>query len=88
MVVTIDPAAVCAQVDDGAVLLNVDTGIYYGLDQVGSRVWEIIGAGATDDSLVDQLSQEYSVDRETLRFDVATLLSELQAKGLVRIAAA
>lgn len=88
MKVAISPAAVFARVGDGAVILNVETGIYYGLDRVGSRIWELIGAGTTDDALVDHLTREYDVERETLRADVAALLSTLEARGLARVGAA
>ena len=46
MKVSINPAAVFAELDDGAVILNVDTGIYFGLDRVGTRIWTLVGSGA------------------------------------------
>jgi hypothetical protein len=85
--VSVSPAAVYAELDDGAVILNVDSGIYYGLDSVGSRIWSLVGGGNTAEAIVDQLETEFVVDRSRLQADVATLLRALEAKGLVTIAA-
>jgi len=79
----ISPAAVYAELEDGAVILNVDTGTYFGLDDVGSRIWSLVGTGAAADAIVAQLETEYDVDRARLAHDVADFLSALQAKGLV-----
>jgi len=78
---------VYAELDEGAVILNVDSGIYYGLDSVGSRIWSLVGGGTSAEAIVTQLESEYDVDRGRLQSDVADLLHALEAKGLVKIAA-
>jgi hypothetical protein len=63
------------------VLLDYDRGIYYGLNPVGARVWQLLPADEAQ--IVETLAGEYDVARETLEEDVATLLRDLEAKGLV-----
>jgi hypothetical protein len=65
------------------VLLDYDRGIYYGLNGVGARVWQLLAGGATLDEVLDRLTDEYDVPRAALEADVAALLRDLQAKELV-----
>ena len=65
------------------VLLDYDRGIYYGLNPVGARVWQLLGDGSTVDQIIDRLTDEYDVARATLEADVTALLRDLEAKELV-----
>ena len=65
------------------VLLDYGRGIYYGLNGVGARVWQLLAGGATVDEVIDRLTDEYDVARATLETDVAALLRDLEAKELV-----
>ena len=65
-----------------AVLLDVESGLYFGLDEVGARIWQLLVAGATKESVVDQLLEEYDVERSQLHADVTSFLAALAAKGL------
>lgn len=80
---TVSESVVAAELEDEAVLLNVETGIYFGLDAVGSRIWELLSEGTSDDTLIDRLLAEYEVGADRLRSDVTTFLSELENKGLI-----
>lgn len=80
-----NPGVICQPVEEGAVLLDSSQEIYYGLNQVGVRVWELLApACQTIDELCAVLSAEYpEVALETLRADVLELLAELGGYGLV-----
>jgi hypothetical protein len=65
------------------VLLDYDRGIYYGLDPVGARVWQLLAEGTTIDGIVEALAEEYDAARATLQADLETLLRDLEAKELV-----
>jgi hypothetical protein len=67
------------------VLLDYDRGIYYGLNPVGARVWQLLSEGEAVEEIVERLADEYDVSRETLESDIATLLRELAAKELVQV---
>ena len=66
------------------VLLSLADEHYYGLDGVGTRLWELIEAGTTFGEAVATLSAEYDVDPAMLKADLQTLLADLDRKDLVR----
>lgn len=67
------------------VLLNLDNEEYYGLDGVGTRLWELIETGTTFEAAVATLLGEYDVDRDTLVGDLNELLADLRRCGLVTV---
>ena len=77
-----------ADLGDERVLLNARTGTYYGLDDVGSRIWELLDEPRTVAGLRDRLLEEYDVDRETCAEHVEELLAELLEAGLIAVEAA
>ena len=81
-------SVVCAELDDEAGLLSVETGIYFGLDSVGARIWALLGEGAGPDEIFDRLLAEYDVEPAQLRADVSAFLEQLVANGLARTVAA
>ena len=68
------------------VLMSLESEMYFSLDGPGSRLWELIEAGATFGSAMDTLLEEYEVDRPQLEGDMADLVNELSSNGLVVIA--
>jgi len=67
------------------VLLNTQSEDYLGMDEVGSRIWELLAEHGQVDLVVERLLSEYEVDEATLRADVERFVSELVDKGLVTI---
>jgi hypothetical protein len=82
---TVVPEAVITRELDGeTILLNLETGIYFGLDKVGTDIWRaIVSAGTLGDALL-QVQSEYDVDPAVLRTDFLRLVDELLAKGLLQ----
>jgi hypothetical protein len=66
-----------------AAILNLATGIYYGLDQVGASVWQQLQTPARVVDVCDQLVATYAVDRTTAHADLLELLAQLLDEGLV-----
>ena len=83
--VTLPEQVLFQQVDDGFVLLNVANGEYYGLNELGSRIWELLQGGQSAVELMATLRQEYDVSEQQLSQDVGQFLEILQAKGLVEV---
>jgi hypothetical protein len=70
-------------VDGEAVILDLDSGEYYGLNLVGTRVWQLIVEHASFALICELLLQEFDIDQETLQSDVADLLTDLLTHGLL-----
>jgi len=65
------------------VLLSLENGHYYGLDEIGATVWQQMMAGTTIEECIPSLLLEYEVDEPQLRDDLAALLNDLCKQGLV-----
>ena len=68
-----------------AVLLDLASGTYFGLDEVGTRIWQLLGEHGSAEPVVAALLDEYDVDEARIRADLDRLIGELHGKGLVRI---
>jgi Coenzyme PQQ synthesis protein D (PqqD) len=77
-------AVVFQTVSDGAVLLHTEEEIYYGLNSVAVRIWQLLPDSRDLDDLCERLGQAYpDVDVGELRGDVIELLDSLERAGLV-----
>ena len=72
-----------AQLPDEVVLLNPQDGVYYGLDSVGARIWELIATPIRVADLHTRLLDEYEVEPQRLADDLIRLLSQLSDRGLL-----
>jgi hypothetical protein len=67
-----------------AVILSLHTSTYFGLNEIGTRIWHLIGEHGSMERVVAALLNEYEVDEARLRQDVDRLIRQLHDKGLVR----
>jgi len=70
-----------------AVILDMTSGVYFGLDAIGTRMWSILVDRGTVGAAVERMREEYDVDEETLVRDLLELADQLRTRGLIRIAA-
>lgn len=68
-----------------AVILNLKTGVYYGLDAVGARIWNLIQAPMTVADIQDIVLKEYDVEAGRCEGDLLALLQELTAAELIEV---
>ena len=66
-----------------SVLLNLNTEKYFGLDAVGTRMWQLVTSSPSIEAARIQLLEEYDVDSETLRCNLSELLEHLVENGLI-----
>ena len=72
------------EIEQEGVLLNLETGTYFGLNQVGTRAWTLLLEGKSVGEVHAQLSQEYEVAPDVLERDLIGWVGALVEKGLVR----
>ena len=77
------PQAVEADVDGQRVVMSPADFGYFGLDSIGSDVWDRLTHNMTLDRLVDDLATTYTTDTATVLADVTDFLSALDAAGLL-----
>lgn len=73
------------ELDGESVLLNVATESYFGLDDVGTRMWMLLTTNETIQHSYERLAEEYEVSESQLRKDIQALIEELIEHGLVKI---
>ena len=66
-----------------SVLLRLDTGIYFGLNAVGTRIWQLLVERGDKEKVIQEMLAEFEVSEQDLRRDVEKLVQELCEKGLL-----
>jgi hypothetical protein len=69
---------------DEAVILNVGSGVYFGLDTVGTRMWQLMSEHGSTEKVVEAMLSEYEVQEAQVRRDLNTLIEQLSDKGLIK----
>src|SRR5215470_2829123 len=72
-------------IEDESVLLNLKSESYFGLDQIGTRMWTLLTTSDSIQAAYEALLEEYDVDAAELRRDMLDLIDKLIANGLVEI---
>lgn len=73
------------QLDTESVLLNLQNQRYFGLDEVGTRMWMTLTTEESIQAAYDALISEYDVDAEQLRQNLKDLIAKLVEHGLIEI---
>ena len=78
-------AIVFTDLNDTIVMMDVDEGSYYELDQTGARIWTLLETGRLAADLCDALSAEFDVDPDTCRRDTLEFLQTIATMRIVNI---
>ena len=71
------------ELDGEAVLLSLEEGCYYGLDELGTRIWQLIDQDLDREQVVVAIVEEYDVEPEQARRDLDRFLDDLEQSGLI-----
>jgi hypothetical protein len=85
-VVAINNDAVSRELEGEAVILNLESGTYFGLNEVGTRIWTLIQGHGSLRKVFDVMQEEYDVSPQELETDILQLVDQLRSKGLVSLA--
>jgi hypothetical protein len=80
----INKEVVCTRENGEAILLNMGNGKFYGLDNLGTEIWELIKKEKSYDYIVEKLYNEYKVSKEQLENDIKIFINNLTRFGLVK----
>lgn len=83
--VTAPDGVLVRELDGESVLLNLNSESYFGLDAVGTRMWAALTASASIEAAYEKLLEEYEVEPEHLRADLATFIERLADAGLIEV---
>ena len=68
-----------------AAILNIKSGVYYGLDPVGARIWNLMREPREVAEIQNAITDEYDVEPEQCARDLFNLLDKLLAEGLIEV---
>jgi hypothetical protein len=80
-----NPGQISADLDGEVVVLSIDNGKYYNMDEVGSRIWALLERPISVAALIDLLVGEFEVEREICEVELLAFIRDLHAGGLVQI---
>lgn len=80
---TVPPQVMSRMVGDETVLLNLESGLYFGLDGAGKLIWESVSAGQSLGQAVDYIVAEFEVDTSQAEADVLQFADTLVSRGLL-----
>ena len=79
------PEQISVELAGEVVILSTKSGIYYGLDEVGARIWQLLKEPKTVQDLLDTILQEFDATADQCELDLLDLLDDLKSKDLVEI---
>lgn len=73
------------QIDNETVLLDMEVGVYLGMNKVASRIWELIAAPVTVAELLGVLIKEYEIDEGQCREEMVVFLNNMLEKNIIGV---
>lgn len=81
-----NPELIAADMDGEKVMMSIADGKYYGINQVGSRIWELLESPASVEEICRKITDEFEVEESQCRSDLNKFLEDLLANDIVRAA--
>lgn len=85
MKLTISDQVLKQSLDNEIIVLDLESGRYFGLQEVGARAWDVLAQTGDTDAVFAALLKEYAVEAETLRQDLDELWQGLIEAGLASV---
>lgn len=82
---SISPDAISQEVSGETVVLDLKSENYLGLDELGTRIWQLAESTGTLQEIYDRMLAEYEVDEDQLEEDMGKLFEQLVDMGLVQL---
>jgi hypothetical protein len=77
------PEATHETVEEEAIIINLNTGVYYTANDTATMFWELIDGRRTITDCAQLIAQEYEVEAEVVEADLLELAAELKSEGLI-----
>ena len=81
--ISISEEALSQEVNGETVILDLKSESYFGLDAVGTRIWQLLQEHGDVQKVFDAMLEEFDVDANTLASDMKNLIDDLIEKGLI-----
>jgi hypothetical protein len=78
-----NPSLVSSNLDGEIVMMSIENGEYYGIDEIGSRIWELLELPISVNELIGILLDEFDAEKPECQSDTLEFLNELLSKNLI-----
>ena len=79
----LSPDVLYRDLEGQAVMLDLSSGLYFGLNEVGTRIWTLMAEGRDISAIVQALAREFDADESTIERDVRDLVDVLSSRNLI-----
>jgi hypothetical protein len=79
----LSPDVLYRDLEGQAVMLDLSSGLYFGLNEVGTRIWTLMAEGRDISAIVQALAREFDADESTIERDVRDLVDVLRSRNLI-----
>ena len=76
---------VCCELGSESIILNMESGTYFSVDEVGARIWALIERPMSVAAIRDAIVAEYDVDPGVCERDLRTFIEGMDAAGLIEV---
>ena len=83
--ITLSAEVISQEVSGETVLLDLESENYFGLDEVGTRIWQLIKESGDLQAIYNTLLDESEVEEQRLQTDLEALLGEIAGLGLITL---
>ena len=85
MSISVAKDVIFRELDGEMVILNLESGMYFGLDPIGTRIWQLCETHSSLGAVLEAMQNEFDAPDETLRTDLLALIDQLSSRGLITI---
>jgi hypothetical protein len=82
-----EPSLVTSTLNDEVVMMDAESGTYYGLNDTASSIWNLLAEARSVETIIDQLVEIYEVERFECEHDVLAALEDMRQRGLIEVVA-
>lgn len=83
--ITFSSTVFAQEIDGEMVLLDMNSENYFGLDEVGTDIWQAMEEKKVIQDIYETLLEEYDVEEEVLKKDIVNFIEQLEASGLIEV---
>ena len=84
-VIARNPEIIHSTMDDEIVMMSVQQGLFFGIDKIGTHIWNLLGNQAKVEDLIEKLVEYYDVERSLCEKDTLFFLNKMQEKDVILI---
>ena len=80
-----DKKIIQSKIGEEVVMMDMDSGFYFGINSVGSVIWQYLSEPISLDDLVEKLMEDFIIDKKTCESDTVEFLHDLLGKHIIKI---